>query len=91
MNLKDAEPLEASLNHCDTRRADLKVTLGLFDAPAILTRAAGLGVETLLGRSQRCPKFENPPPQPGRGIVTDCSEVSGKRAMEHWTARHYPD
>lgn len=43
MNLKDAEPLEASLNHCDTRRADLKVTLGLFDAPAILTQSGKSG------------------------------------------------
>jgi len=41
------------LNPYGARRADLKVHLGLFDAPAILTRAAGLGVETNLGRLQR--------------------------------------
>jgi len=53
LNLTHAEPLEAFLNRYGSRRGHLEDCLRAFDAPAIRAWAAGLGIETFVGSSQR--------------------------------------
>jgi len=53
LNLTHAEPMEAFLNRYGARRDDLEACLRAFDATAIRAWAAGLGVETFAGSSQR--------------------------------------
>jgi len=53
LNLTHADPLETFLNRYGARRADLEICLRALDAPAIRAWAAGLGVETFIGSSQR--------------------------------------